>query len=82
MTTPPGRVRAQGEGEAVKLPPVGTPAWTEADDAKLRSLAVAGMNAREIAAELNRSLYAVQNRSKKLGISFKQVMIRRRLKKK
>jgi len=73
-------VRADGEREAMKHPPVGTPTWTEADDAKLRSLAVAGLNAREIAAELNRSLYAVQARSKKLGLSFKQVTIRRHLK--
>jgi hypothetical protein len=73
------RTRAEGEGEAMKLP-VGTPSWTEADDTKLRSLAVAGLSAREIATELNRSLYAVQARSKKLGISLKQVIIRRRLK--
>jgi hypothetical protein len=32
----------QAKGEAMKLPPVVTPAWTKADDAKLRSLALAG----------------------------------------
>ena len=64
----------------MKPPAVGTPTWTEADDAKLRSLAVAGLSSREIATELNRSLNAVQARSKKLGISLQQVMIRRRLK--
>src|ERR1700684_3384851 len=37
----------KGEGEA-KRPPVGTPTWTEAGDAKLRSLAVAGLSSREI----------------------------------
>jgi hypothetical protein len=62
----------------MKRPPVGTSTWTEADDAKLRSLVVAGLSAREIAMELSRSLHAVRARSEKLGISLKQVMIRRR----
>jgi hypothetical protein len=77
---PPGRTRPQGEGEAMKLEPVGTPTRTEADDAKLRSSAVAGPNSREIAMELNRSLYAVRARSEKLGVSLKRVMVRRHLK--
>ncbi|HEX7529897.1 MAG TPA: hypothetical protein VF333_02050 [Pyrinomonadaceae bacterium] len=64
----------------MKRPPVDTPTWTEADDATLRSLAVAGLSSREMATEINRSLNAVQARSKKLGISLQQVMIRRRLK--
>jgi hypothetical protein len=63
----------------MKPPAVGTPTWTDVDDAKLRSLAVAGLSAREIAAELNRSIDAVHGRSKKLRISLKQVKIRRRL---
>jgi hypothetical protein len=63
----------------MKRPPVGTSTWTEADDTKLRSLAIAGMSSREIATELDRSLDAVQARSKKLGISLQLVMIRRRL---
>jgi hypothetical protein len=58
-------------------PPVGTPTWTQADDAKLCALAVAGLNSREIATELNRSIDAVQARSKKLGISLQRVMIGR-----
>jgi hypothetical protein len=64
----------------MKRPPVGTSTWTEADDAKLRSLVVAGLSSREIATELSRSLNAVQARSQKLGISLQHVMIRRRLK--
>jgi ethanolamine ammonia-lyase small subunit len=64
----------------MKRPPVGTPTWTDADDAKLRSLAADGLSSREIATEINRSLNAVQARSKKLGISLQQVMIRRRRK--
>jgi type II secretory pathway component HofQ len=62
----------------MKRPPVGTSTWTEADDAKLRSLVVAGRSSREIATELSRSLNAVEARTKKLGISLQQVMIRRR----
>jgi hypothetical protein len=45
---------AEGEGEAMKRPPIGTSTWTEADDAKLRSLVVAGLSSREIATELIR----------------------------
>jgi hypothetical protein len=53
----------------MKRQPAATATWTEADEAKLRSLAIASMNSREIATELNRSLDAVQAGSKKLGIS-------------
>lgn len=48
-------------------PHVGT--WTQANDEKLRVLVVAGMNTREIAMELNRSVYAIRARSEKLGVS-------------
>jgi hypothetical protein len=61
----------------MKRPRVG-PTWTEADVERLRSLAVAGMNSREIAMELNRSVFAVRARSEKLGVSLKQVMVKRR----
>jgi hypothetical protein len=60
-------------------PRVGTSTWTEADDQRLRSLALSGMTSREIAREIGRSISAVQARAKKLKISLKQVMIRRRL---
>jgi len=58
---------------------VGTPTWTEADDQRLRSLAQSGMTSREIAGEIGRSISTVQYRAKKLGLSLKQVMVRRRL---
>jgi hypothetical protein len=45
-------------------PPVGTPTWTEADDQRLRSLALSGMTAREIAREIGRSVDAVQARAR------------------
>jgi DNA-directed RNA polymerase specialized sigma24 family protein len=60
-------------------PCVGIPNWTEADDQRLRSLAISGMNAREIASEVGRSMGAVQARAKKLRLSLKQVTVRRRL---
>jgi transposase len=60
-------------------PRVGTPSWTEADDQRLRSLTLSGMTCREIAREIGRSVDAVQARAKKLGVSLKQVMVRRRL---
>ncbi len=58
---------------------VGIPTWTEADDQRLRLLAVSGKTSREIATEIGRSISAVQARAKKLGLSLKQVMVRRRL---
>jgi hypothetical protein len=60
-------------------PRVGIPTWTEADDQRLRLLAVSGKTSREIATEIGRSISAVQARAKKLGLSLKQVMVRRRL---
>jgi len=60
-------------------PRVGIPTWTEADDQRLRLLAVSGKTSREIATEIGRSISAVQARAKKLGLSLKQVMVRRHL---
>ena len=60
-------------------PRVGISTWTEADDQRLRLLAVSGKTSREIATEIGRSISAVQARAKKLGLSLKQVMVRRRL---
>jgi DNA-binding CsgD family transcriptional regulator len=59
-------------------PRIGIPTWTEADDQRLRLLAVSGKTSREIAREIGRSVDAVQARAKKLGVSLKQVMLRRR----
>jgi hypothetical protein len=72
------RRSAEGEGEMMERRRVGSPTWTEADDERLRSLAVAGMNSREIAMDLNRSVFAIRARSEKLGVSLKQVMVKRR----
>ena len=51
--------------------PPGARLWTQADDDKLRSLALSGMNSVEIATELGRSVAAVHSRSKTLGISLR-----------
>jgi hypothetical protein len=71
--------QVEGEREMMDRPRVGTPTWTEADDQRLRSLALSGMTSRDIAREIGRSVDAVQARAKKLGLSLKQVMVRRRL---
>jgi hypothetical protein len=53
--------------------------WTPQDDERLRSLAMAGTDTSEIAMELERSVAAVRARvEKKLGLSLKRVMVRRR----
>jgi hypothetical protein len=69
----------EGQWEMMGRPRVGTPKWTEADDQLLRLLAVSGKTSREIATEIDRSVDAVQARAKKLGLSLKQVTVRRRL---
>jgi len=56
-------------------PRVGTKQTTK----RLRSLALSGMTSREIASEIGRSVDAVQARAKKLGLSLKQVIVRRHL---
>jgi hypothetical protein len=53
--------------------------WTPLDDERLRSLAVAGMDANEIAMELERTVSAVRSRAqRKLRVSLKRVMVARR----
>jgi hypothetical protein len=53
--------------------------WTPLDDERLRSLAVAGMDASEIAMELERTVSAVRSRAqRKLRVSLKRVMVARR----
>jgi hypothetical protein len=53
--------------------------WTPLDDKRLRSLAISGMDAGEIATELERTVSAVRSRAeRKLGVSLKRVMVARR----
>ena len=50
--------------------PYKTRRWTDAEDAKLRSMVDAGHDAREIGKEINRSFMGVQTRAKKLKLVF------------
>jgi hypothetical protein len=52
--------------------------WTPLDDERLRSLAVAGMAAWEIAVDLERTVAAVRSRTERFGISLKRVKVARR----
>ena len=55
----------EGKREMMDRPRVGTSTWTEADDQRLRSVALSGMTSREIAREIGRSISAVQARGQK-----------------
>jgi hypothetical protein len=46
--------------------------WTQAEDDKLKSMAIAGHSA-QIAAALNRSTSAVYGRSLRFGLSLRQI---------
>jgi hypothetical protein len=53
--------------------------WMPLDDERLRSLALAGMDANEIATELERTVSAVRARAeRKLRVSLKRIMVARR----
>jgi hypothetical protein len=47
--------------------------WTQADDDKLRALALAGASTRAIAQQLDRTITAVGSRAKRLNIVLKKV---------
>jgi hypothetical protein len=47
--------------------------WTQAEDDKLKSMAIKGHSADEIAAALHRSSSAVYGRSVRFGLSLRQI---------
>ena len=49
--------------------------WTNVEDERLRSLAISGMNAWGIAAELERSVAAVRSRAERFGLSLRRVTV-------
>jgi len=49
--------------------------WTNAEDERLRSLAISGMSAWDIAAELERTLAAVRFRAERSGLSLRRVTV-------
>ena len=59
-------------------PFVASPRWTPEEEDRLRILAYEGKRAAVIAELLNRKIAAVWSRAHKLGISLKQVGVRKR----
>ena len=49
--------------------------WTIVEDDRLRSLAISGLNAWGLAAELERTVFAVRSRAEILGISLRRVTV-------
>jgi hypothetical protein len=49
--------------------------WTNVEDERLRSLAISGMNAWDIAAELERTVAAVRARAERFSVSFRRVTV-------
>jgi hypothetical protein len=49
--------------------------WTNIEDDRLRSLAISGMNAWGIAAELERTVAAVRARAERSGVSLRRVTV-------
>jgi hypothetical protein len=45
--------------------------WTPEEDGQLRSMVVAGLSSREVAATLRRSVAAVYARAHRLGLTFR-----------
>jgi hypothetical protein len=46
--------------------------WTEADDAKLRALALKGMDTRAIGIQMDRTEISVRNRARRLHVILKR----------
>jgi DNA-binding NarL/FixJ family response regulator len=53
--------------------------WTPAENERLQSMARGGSTAKEIAAELQRSVAAVHSRALRFGLSLKQIRVRSKL---
>ena len=51
--------------------------WTPAEEERLRTMIMSGMSVKDIATEHQRSVGAVRARSKQLGISLKQITVKR-----
>jgi hypothetical protein len=52
--------------------------WTRAEEDRLRAMVVSGATVFEVATELQRTVAALRARSEQLGLSLKQVTVRRR----
>ena len=51
--------------------------WTNTEGERLGSLVISGMNAWDIAAELERTFVAVRARAERVGVSLRQVRVAR-----
>jgi hypothetical protein len=49
--------------------------WTKTEDERLRLLVMSGMNAWDLAAELERTVAAVRGRAESVGVSLRQVTV-------
>jgi len=51
--------------------------WTPAEEGRLRAMIISGMSAWDVSSKLQRTVEAVRSRSGQLGISLKQVTVKR-----
>ena len=51
--------------------------WTPEEEERLRAMVVSGIGVKDLSSELQRSVAAVRSRSEHLGISLKQVTVKR-----
>ena len=49
--------------------------WANTEDERMRSLVISGMNAWDIAADLERTVAAVRARAERAGVSLRQVRV-------
>jgi hypothetical protein len=49
--------------------------WTKTEDERMRSLVISGMNAWDLAAELERTVAAVRARAERAGVSLRRVRV-------
>lgn len=69
--------RAKAEGEVKEIRRFSVRPWPEADDDKLRALALTGATSRSIGVQMNRTENAVRSRANRLKIFLKKSTIRR-----
>jgi hypothetical protein len=71
----PGEQPAKKAKRYMKHARLSAKQWTTAEDDRLRSLVISGMNAWSIAAELERTVAAVGFRAERFGLSLRRVTV-------
>jgi hypothetical protein len=51
--------------------------WTPAEEGRLRAMIISGISVQDVSSKLQRTVEAVRSRSGQLGISLKQVTVKR-----